>query len=391
VASSGLEVADVVRAYDEAYRAKYPLSRGERRTLSAITQCRTAALGGHLYECDHCGARHPRYNSCRNRHCPKCQGLDRAEWLEARLEDLLPIPYFHLVFTVPDRLHGLFLANREALYTLLFASAAQTLQELAADPKHLGAEIGFLSVLHTWSQTLTFHPHLHSIVTGGGLALDRRRWIAGRCGFLFPVRVLSRLFRGKFLAGLARLRHMGKLRLPREATELQDPILWNAWLCELYRKLWVVYAKPPFAGPQQVLTYLARYTHRIAISNARLVALEDDHLLLRYKNRSEDERWRLMRLPALEFLRRFLLHVLPDRFVRLRYYGLLAHRYRRKNLARCRELLGAPAAPPIPAPRAETWSDRLLRLTGFDVTLCPVCRQGRLLLHETLPPARATS
>ena len=343
-------MADVFRAFGEVYRATHALSRPQRRAMAAIEQCRTAALGGHLYVCDHCGREHPLYNSCRNRHCPKCQGLDRAEWLAARMDDLLPVPYFHVVFTVPDTLHGLFLANPQSLYDLLFAAAQQSLQQLAADPKHLGA----------------------------------------RPGFLFPVPVLRRLFRGKLLAGLKALHVRGALRLPA-GSGLEDPLRFATFLSALYRKDWVVHVKPPFAGPETVLRYLGRSTHRIAISNQRLVRLEGDDVLFRYKDRAEDERWKTMRLPALEFIRRFLLHVLPDRFVRIRYFGLLAHRHRRRLLALCRDHLGVAAAQPAAEPVADTWQERLLRLTGFDVLRCPSCKTGRLRLLTALPAGSAGS
>ncbi len=352
--------------------------------LSALEQCRTAALGGHVYECDHCGHRHPTYNSCRNRHCPKCQGLDREEWLQARRLDLLPVPYFHLVFTIPDSLHELVRANPRALYSLLFSAAQESLLELGWDRRYLGAEIGILAVLHTWTQTLTFHPHLHCIVPGGGLAANGRRWIPSRKrNFLLPVRVVSRLFRGKVLAGLRRLAQRGAMRWPAASQEKANPLAWKAVLARHYHQEWNVYCQPPFAGPDRVLTYLARYVYRIAISNSRLIALAGDDVVFQYRDRADQDRLKVMRLPVLEFLRRFLLHVLPDRFVRVRYFGLLAHRHRRQKLERCRLLLGA--ATPTPARQPETWQERLLRLTGFDVALCPHCGQGRLCIVEVLP------
>jgi hypothetical protein len=388
VATLLLEVADIFRVWGESYRASHSLSRAQHRAMAAIEQCRTAALGGHLYVCDRCGREHPLYNSCRNRHCPKCQGLDRAEWLAARLDDLLPVPYFHVVFTIPEALNGLFQANPERLYALLFAAAQQTLQQLAADPKYLGARLGILAVLHTWSQTLAFHPHVHAIVTGGGLSLDGRRWIAARPGFLFPVAVVRRLFRGKLLAGLQALHADGALRLPAGAG-LDDPLRFSAFLSALYGKEWVVHVKPPFAGPETVLRYLGRYTHRIAISNQRLVGLEGDEVVFRYKDRAEDERWKTMRLGAMEFIRRFLLHVLPERFVRIRYFGLLAHRHRRHLLALCRDRLGVAPVSAAVKPSIETWQERLLRLTGVDVLQCPACKTGRLQAVAVLPARSA--
>jgi len=380
-----LEVADLFRLYGEAYRSAHCLSRPQRRAMVAIELCRTAALGGHLQQCDHCGRLHPRYNSCRNRHCPKCQGLERAQWLEQRRRDLLPVPYFHVVFTVPDTLRGLFRANQELLYSLLFRAGQKALQQLAADPQHLGARIGMVAVLHTWTQTLLFHPHIHVIVPAGGLSPEGDRWVSARSSFLVPIPALRSLYRGKFLAGLKTLYHSGELRLPRPLAELEDPVRFASFCTDHYAKKWVVYAKPPFAGPDHVLRYLARYTHRIALSNQRLVGLEEDQVRFRYKDRSEDPTWKTMSLPAQELIRRFLLHVLPHRFVRIRHYGLLASRNRRADLERCRALLAAPAPEPAPERSSESWQQRLLRLTGFDATLCPACRKGHLRPVRPLP------
>jgi hypothetical protein len=357
--------------------------------MRAIEICRTAASGGHVDECDQCGAQTIRYNSCRNRHCPKCQGLETRRWLEQRCEELLPVPYFHIVFTVPEELNPLALANPKWFYDLLFDSVSKTLLEIAADPKHLGAKIGMLAVLHTWSQTLLLHPHLHCIVPGGGLSLDRQRWVASQEDFFLPIQVLARLFRGKFLAAVKDAWNEGRLILPEE---LRDPFVFLNLLDRLYGKSWVVYSKPPFGSPEQVLAYLARYTHRVAISNARLVRLEGDRVTFTYKDSSQGGRVREMTLPAEELIRRFLLHVLPGGFVRIRYYGLMSNRHRTGNLARCRELLtgvataeSAPAKPSAKAP----WQARLLRLTGKDPTLCPHCGQGHLHRVEDLKPVNA--
>jgi hypothetical protein len=381
-ASSGLEVAQIFRLYGEEYRQQHRLSRPQLRAMRAIELCRTAALGGHVDECEQCGVRTISYNSCRNRHCPKCQSLDKERWLEQRRGELLPVSYFHVVFTVPHELNPLALSNPKWFYDLLFAGASQTLLEIAADPKHLGARIGVLAVLHTWSQTLELHPHLHCIVPGGGLSLDGQRWVpTSRPDYLLPVQVLAALFRGKFLAGVKAAQQAGQLILPET---LQNPASFQALLDRLYRKAWVVYSKPPFGGPEQVLAYLARYTHRVAISNSRLVQLEGDRVSFTYKDYSQGGRVREMTLPVAEFIRRFLLHVLPEGFVRIRYFGLLSNRHRQRNLARCRELTGQPEVEPPPA-ASEDWRARMIRLTGQDPLVCPVCGRGHLRRVEELP------
>ena len=387
MASSGLEVAHIFRRYGEAYRREHRLSRPQLRAMRAIEICRTAALGGHVDACDQCGARTIRYNSCRNRHCPKCQGLETQRWLEQRRGELLPVPYFHVVFTVPEELNSLALANPKWFYSLLFDSASKTLLEIAADPKHLGARIGALAVLHTWSQTLLLHPHVHCIVPGGGLSPDRQRWLASRPDYFLPIQVLARLFRGKFLAEVKAVWKSGRLRLPET---LRDPLTFQNQLDALYRKSWVVYSKPPFGSPEQVLAYLARYTHRVALSNSRLVQLEGDQVTFTYKDYAQGARVREMTLLADEFIRRFLLHVLPERFVRIRHYGLFANRHRASQLERCRELLGQPAAE-AQAWVQENWQARCVRLTGRDPTLCPVCGQGHLRRVEELALASSGS
>jgi hypothetical protein len=375
--SRGLEVADIVRRFGPAFRETHQghLNRPQLRTLGAIENCRTAALGGHTYECAECGARKIVYNSCRNRHCPKCQSLEREEWLEQRRADLLPIPYFHVVFTVPEELNPLAVSHPKLLYDLLFRCASETLLEIAADPKHLGARIGILAVLHTWSQKLTLHPHVHCIVTGGGLSSDGKGWVGCRPHFFLPVRVLRKLFRGKLLASLKAAGRSGEL----PATHLPD-------LEALYRKSWVVYCKPPFGSPEQVLAYLARYTHRVAVSNSRLVRLEGEEVTFTWKDYANHDRVREMTLSGEEFLRRFLLHVLPDRFVRIRYYGLLANRNREKALELCRKVL---AVPPVRKAQKMDWNDRLQSLIGIDPMRCEVCGQKALRLVETVAPARS--
>jgi hypothetical protein len=339
--------------------------------MRRLASCRTAALGGHVDACDGCGFVRVSYNSCRDRHCPKCQAGKRAAWLEERLGRLLPVPYFHVVFTLPDTLHPLVLHNQAALYDLLFRAAAGTLLTLAADPNRLGARVGFTAILHTWGQNLLFHPHLHCVVTGGGLAPDGTRWVAGNPRYFLPVRVLGKLFRGKFLAGLRAAYAAGDLRLAGSAAGLADPAAFQRLVTALYRQSWVVYAQPPFGGPEHVFRYLGRYSHRVAIANSRLAAVGDGHVSFTWKDYADGSRVKVMRLTADEFLRRFLLHVLPKGFVRVRHYGLMAGANVATKLPRCRELLGMveqPAAGP-----KKTWVDRVLEWTGTDPTRCPHC------------------
>jgi hypothetical protein len=381
------EVADVFRRYGEEYRQKHQLSRPQSRAMRAIEICRTAVLGGHLFQCEECEKEKVCYNSCRNRHCPKCQSLDRQRWLEERGEELLPVPYFHVVFTLPEQLNSLVLVNPKLIFTLLFDSASQTLLEIAADPKHLGARIGFIAVLHTWSQTLQLHPHLHCIVPGGGLSPDRQSWVASRLNFFLSVHVLGRLFRGKFLAGLKALYESGLLILPES---LGGPKAFQTLLDLLYEKSWVVYSQPPFGSPETVLGYLARYTHRVAISNSRLVRLEEGQVTFTYKDYAQGGKVREMTLPAEEFIRRFLLHILPERFVRIRYYGLLSTRTRDEDLALCRELLGVARVAESPEspeaePVKESWQALVERLTGKDPTVCEHCGRGHLRWVKDLP------
>lgn len=370
-----LELADIVRAHADQLDG---LSPEQRRVLQAITHCRTAALGGHRRQCEACGHEELSYNSCRNRHCPKCQGLDEARWIEAQQRDLLPVQYFHLVFTVPTELHPLFLAAPPVAYRLLFTAAAKTLQAVAR--RRLGATIGFTAVLHTWTQQLLYHPHIHCIVPGGGLDVDDTRWIPAPRDFFLPVRVLARVFRGKLLSLLEKAVNRAKIREgPDEDFHRQ--------LKQAARKKWVVYSKAPFAGAEQVLAYLGRYAYRIALSNDRLVALQDGLVTFRWKDRAHGNVPRLATLDAPTFLRRFLLHLVPRRFVRIRHYGFLANSVRLQTLPRVRQCL-PPSAPAIPslAPREpEPWDALLLRLTGKDVTRCPRCGVGHLVVVEELP------
>jgi hypothetical protein len=387
-----LEVADILRAHGEGYRRDHQVSSRQETVMRHLVACRTAALGGHVDRCTSCDGIRISYNSCRDRHCPKCQSLGKAEWLEARREHLLPIPYWHLVFTLPSTLHPLALQNKRVVFDLLFDTAAATLRTLARDPKHLGAEIGFTAVLHTWGQNLHFHPHLHCVVTGGGLRSGDGCWISVRKSFFLPVKVLGRLFRGKFLHALGQARLQGKLR--GEAAALDRRSDWKQLLDHLYQLDWVVYAKPPFGGPEHVFRYLGRYTHRVAIANHRLVALEDGRVTFRLKDYADGGRKKRLTLTAGEFIRRFLLHVLPRRFVRIRHYGLLASRNVHTRLVRARQRLApeskTDARGPRPDAHASTpWWKRLLRLTGIDVMRCPFCNDGRLVRIPAALPARS--
>ena len=381
-------VAEVFRSFQAAYLENYPASAQQRRVLRAVVLCKTAALGGHKAQCDQCGHAEIFYNSCRNRHCPKCQGAARAEWLRQRSSELLDTPYFHVVFTLPEALGPLALQNQRRVYELLFHAAADTLLAIAGDPKHLGAEIGFLAVLHTWGQTLEHHPHLHCVVPGGGLAADHSRWIPARRSFFLPVRVLSQVFRGKFLAYLRRAYEQGSLNFHGQLENLEHPVEWTAFVRGLAGRPWVVYSKPPFGGPEQVLKYLARYTHRVAISDQRLVSLDDGKVTFRYKDYRCGDVERTMTLDATEFIRRFLQHVLPASFHRIRYYGFLANRVRQESLALARRLLGsAPTEPTKPPPESpDSPAEPASAESSFKDSLCPACKKGRLVLVERLQP-----
>jgi hypothetical protein len=371
------EVADVLRTFGPAYRENYPPSPAQDRVLRRLPLCRTASLGGHKLRCDSCGHEEISYNSCRDRHCPKCQAAARAEWLAER--ELLDVLYFHVVFTLPEKLSAIALQNKRLCYDLLFQAAARTLRTIAADPRHLGAEIGFLAVLHTWSQTLLHHPHVHCVVPGGGISPDHKRWISCRENFFLPVRVLSRLFRRLYLEGLQRAYDSDELELHGQLEGLRDPATWIPSIAEVRRKEWVVYAKPPFGGPTQVLKYLARYTHRVAISNQRIVAIEGERVSFRWKDRTRQPQQRIMDLAGVEFVRRFLLHVLPKGFVRIRHYGFLANRARNDLLPLARQLLHQPPDRPL-HPRGELFP------APAALDRCPSCRSGRLVVVGEFPP-----
>jgi hypothetical protein len=342
-----LELADIFRAHGPAWRRAHAGHVGltQLKVMSAIEACRTEALGGHVAACTKCGHQHVAYNSCKNRHCPKCQGPAARDWMAARAEDLLPVEYFHVVFTLPAEVARIAYWNKREVYGLLFRASAETVMTIAADPRHLGVRIGMTSVLHTWGSALTHHPHIHMIVPGGGLSPDGARWVSCRPGFFLPVRVLSRLFRRLFLDGLSALHEAGKLACFTDLEDLADPVAFAAWLAPLRKVEWVVYAKPPFGGPEAVLAYLGRYTHRVAISNTRLVSADAETVAFRWKDYriKNRDRLKVMRLATDEFIRRFLIHVLPDGFHRIRHYGLLASASRKDTIARVRDLLGAQA------------------------------------------------
>ena len=375
-----LEVADIFRAHGPAWRQAEQghLSLGQLKVMSAIEQCRSAALGGHVLRCNACQHIEIAYNSCRNRHCPKCQARAAKRWLEARQADLLPVEYYHVVFTLPAPISAIAYTNKAVVYDLLFEVAAETLRTIAADPKHLGAHIGATLVLHTWGSALTHHPHVHGIVPGGGLSPDGKRWIACKPGFFLPVRVLSRLFRRRFLEELAEAYRVGKLQFFGESAALADATAFAEWLAPMRKCEWVVYAKRPFAGPQAVLAYLSRYTHRVAISNQRLVSLDDRGVTFRWKDyRAQGRtRYKTMTLEANEFMRRFLLHVLPSGFHRIRHYGLFANAGRRENLARVRTLLQA-----VPAAPAEPTEAEAPAGTAPPTFVCPDCGAAMIVIE----------
>jgi Putative transposase/Transposase zinc-binding domain len=375
------EVADIFRTYGETYRQTHPLPGSHRQVMHAIEVCRTEALGGHLEQCDACGFQRPCYNSCRNRHCPKCQSLAKARWLEERKAELLPVGYFHLVFTLPHELNPIALTNKRAVCHLLFKAVSQTLLDFGRT--HLGGQLGFMAVLHTWDQTLREHFHLHCLVPGGALSLDHSRWIAARENFLFHVKALSKAFRRKFLDLLQQAFAQGQLQFPGQMASLADPEAFAQHLQPLRQKAWVVYAKKPFSSPEKVLDYLGRYTHRVAVSNHRLLSVKDGQVSFAYRDRRDGDRLKSMTLEAEEFIRRFLLHVLPQGFMRIRHFGFLSNRSKKQNQSRCRQLLGLPTIVPQTLPNSTP--ALLLELTGIDRSRCPSCKRGTMVVTRQLP------
>ena len=383
-----LEVAHVFRAFGSAYREVHgpEMPLRQKRVMRAIESCRTAELGGHVDQCDQCGTLRISYNSCRNRHCPKCQSLDKERWLQAREEEALPTSYFHAVFTLPGGIRPLALRNPKVLYHLLFQAASETLTQLAKDPKHLGAEIGFIAMLHTWTQTLMDHPHLHCLIPAGGLSSDGKRWVPSRENFFLPVKVLSALFRGKFLDGLKRAYEAGELTFTGQIEALKEPSAFKKLLQDLYEQDWEVYCKPTLRNPEKPMDYLGRYTHRVALSNDRLVKIEGNQVTFRWRDSADHNQIKLLTLEAFEFIRRFLLHVLPDQFVKIRYYGILSHRNRKRKLFVCRKLLGVQTKKESEKAPKETWEDLLTRITGVDPRVCPHCGKGKMIPKEIVAP-----
>jgi len=378
-----LELADIFRQHGAAYREKHALPLDQLRLMRAIEQCRTPALGAVVDWCGHCQYAHIQFRSCRNRHCPKCQGLARARWLQQRQAELLPVEYFHVVFTVPEAIAALAFYNKTVVYDLLFRATAETLLEIAADPKRLGVEIGWFAVLHSWGQNLRFHPHLHCVVPGGGWSAETGRWVHARRRFLLPVRVLSARFRTLFLTALEKAHAAGRLHFFGERADLADPARFAAYLAPLRKSKWVVYAKAPLGGPRQILEYLGRYTHRVAISNHRLRKLEDGQVTFDWKD-YRDGQSKQMTVAAEEFIRRFLSHSLPPGFQRIRYYGLFAHCHRARRLEVCRRLLTGPCYDLLP--RAADYRDFYLALTGVNLRLCPRCGAPLVRFAWPAPP-----
>ncbi len=379
------EVGDIFRKYGHAYRRSFSLPLQSIKTMEALEQCRTSALGGHIDKCDHCGHLRISYNSCRNRHCPKCQSLVKERWLLARKKELLPVDYFHIVFTIPNDLNDLALINQIAVYNLLFRAASETLLTLSKDLKHLGAQIGFMGVLHTWGQNLMHHPHLHCVIPGGGLSTDGSKWISTKNKFFLPVKVLSGIFKGKFLFYLRKAYENNELIFTGNILHFANRHHFKQFLDKLYCKEWVIYAKKPFNGPEQVLEYLGRYTHRVAISNNRIKKLENDQVTFSWRDYNDDSRTKQMSLEAFEFIRRFLLHVLPNGFFKIRYFGILSSRNRKTKLKKCMGILGMKLST-LKDEVSKDWKVLLFELTGMDPAICPCCGKGKMILTVEFNP-----
>jgi hypothetical protein len=383
-----IEVQDIFSQHGEKYLRTHNLPHHVKNVIHNIVECRTSQLGGHVDECDECGHTRISYNSCRNRHCPKCQTLVKEKWLQNRKDDLLPISYFHVVFTIPEELNYLTLTNQKELYSILFKATSETLLELSKDIKYLGAEIGFTSILHTWGQNLMNHPHIHCVVPSGGISLDGTRWVSSREDFFIPVRVLSRKFRGKFLYYLKKEYNTNlKLKLIGDAEELRNKSVFQAFIDKLYKKEWVVYCKPPFSSAEHVLEYLGRYTHRVAISNNRIVALENGYVVFKWRDYRNNNKQKFMTVTAEEFIRRFLMHVLPSKFVKIRHYGFLSNRNRVTKLEKCKMILKAKVKKINEFSKLST-AELLFKLTGIDINKCPSCG-GNMETKKKLDSKRA--
>jgi len=385
--TNNVEVADIFRRYGDEYRrihqSEMPLH--QLRVMRAIEICRTRELGGHVEQCDRCGRIRISYNSCRNRHCPKCQFLKKEQWVLEITRYLLPIQYFHVVFSIPDLLNPLVLRNKKAMYDILFQSSAQTLKELSEDPKYLGARIGFISILHTWGQNLMDHPHVHCIVTGGGLSADCTQWVSCKKNFLLPVKVISARFRKKFLTNLKKSHSANELKFPATIEYLKEKPHFQQLIDNLFAKEWVVYCKPSFKQTKYVVEYLSKYTHRVAIGNHRIIKVENDKVFFRYKDYACKSKMKIMTVDAFEFIRRFLLHVLPDHFVKIRYYGLLAQRNRKDLLEECNVRLGVPPEERNATEIPSDWHELYLMVTGEELTRCPFCGEGTMIIKEEIP------
>lgn len=379
------EIADIFREHGPLYRRSFSLPKTHRKIMRAIETCRTSELGGHLEQCDSCGHERYAYNSCRNRHCPKCQAVAKADWLEKRKAELLPVAYFHNVFTIPHELNHIALCNKKVVFDILFKTVAETLQEFAGDPKHgLGGKIGFTAILHTWDQKLHSHFHLHCVIPAGVLTFDEKNWISARKNFLFPVKALSKVFRGKFIDDLKKAFIKGKMIFPGKIANFSATEYFSRLIKQLWKKEWIVYSKAPFNGPEKVYDYLGRYTHRVAIANHRIAKIDGNHITFRYRDRNHNDKCKYMTITAQKFIYRFLLHVLPDAYMRIRHYGFLANRCKKQSLARCRELLGL--CPDPPTTPDLTTQDKMLQLTGIDIAECPRCKQGQMKRIKELPP-----
>jgi len=378
------EIQDILLKYGTDYRRKNKLPLNQLKAMGAIENCRTALLGGHVDECVDCGHIRISYNSCRNRHCPKCQNMAKEQWLENRKDDLLPVKYFHVVFTIPEEINAIALRNQREIYSILFKSASETLLELARDPKYLGAQLGITTLLHTWGQNLMFHPHLHCVVPSGGLSRDGVRWINSRKKFFIPVKVLSAKFKGKFLAYLQDAYYKRKLKFIGGISEFLREDIFQCWMKSLREKAWVIYCKPPFKSAEYVLQYLGRYTHRVAISNNRIKFIENGYVTFKWRDYKDKNKEKFMSVTAEEFIRRFLMHILPNRFVKIRHYGIIGNRNRKTKLQNCKKLTGAKIKN---TPKNKlTIEELILKLTGKDIRICPCCKKGRMEMKSRLQP-----
>lgn len=377
-----LEVADIFQEFGSKYREKNRLPVQIHKVMNAIERCRTSALGGHIDKCDSCGHMRIFYNSCRNRHCPKCQGLAKEKWLLARERDLLPVGYYHIVFTIPKELNWVALRNKKEVYNLLFKASSETLLELGREQKYLGAEVGFISILHTWGQNLMDHPHIHIIIPAGGLSLDHGKWIFSRKRFFIPIKVIARLFRGKFLAYYNKAYVQSRIKLDGLTKAPADLVKHQSLVSSLYEKNWVVYTKEPFSSPLSVMEYLGRYTHRVAISNQRIVRISDGKVSFKWKDYADRNKNKVMVLDGEEFIRRFLLHILPANFMKIRHYGILSNRSRKTKLGKCQEIFRIKPQPLVKI----TWQELLQKLKGIDVNICPSCGEGCMVRKELLVP-----